>query len=726
MAPRAVLAFASGIVFAVGCGSDVVVELIYPSEGMRNAVTDVEAHVFEGESCERFSPYGAPFVDAPARGGVAAIDTRIGRREAELEAFVGLGGKTYTLVVDGYGPACKRDRREANGDTSCAEFDSAAGRVHRTHGCFELDGGSDAGRTINLPLLPTAAIGSTMRVSELGVQIFDESDPLPVTEGLVARQPFVVQLADENRENLDGAPVHWRVRDGAGFVQEAQPVLTGPGKYDTTNQSDVEANGLSFGTVHAGTGGSGAITVEAYAPGREGSPAVFHARALPSTAVELSSVRIDRAAIDLSDRLRIRPVLVTDVDQDGFADVIVASYDPGNCNPESSTHQIAVVFGGPDSGAASAPVVSARSEGLLYSMVYVESDLGDRRLVAFVSDPCASAREDTEHGRQTRVKRLAVEAWALGRDGITAAGRVTSETSSTAPNISRPIEKIGISSDAADLVAGDGFQEIAVSRCSYAEGANYPIDCQSPLQLHHDGEIAVMRPIFIDGRLSELRLLSVLTAAQTLGGDRGGGFGEVRFVDLDGNGLADITWTRPELVLGVCSANFPETGFELGNKNRIFQHPANFTFGYSLGAGNFTRSPGLDVVVSGGGRATGTVSGATLLENRGCEFVGAADVVVGAKVTTTDGVLVRVADINNDGLDDAIVLHRSLGEIHTYLGSGAIDLATGPVAELPDGDTAGFAVGFEGSGEDRKVLAVTYSPRDNRILIAKFYGRVLR
>lgn len=720
---RAALAIASSMFFAAGCGSDVVVELIYPSEGMRDAVTDVEAYVFEGESCERFSPHGAPFADAPARGGVPAIDRRTGRRDTALEAFLGLGARAYTVVVDGYGPGCKRDRREAGGETACAEFDTTARRVHRTHGCFELDGDSDAGRTINLPLLPTAAIGSTMRVSELGVQIFDAEDPLPVTEGLLARQPFVVQLADENRENLDGAPVHWRVTEGAGFIQEAQPALTAPGKYDTTNQSDVEANGLSFGTVHAGTGGSGAITVEAYAPGREGSPAVFHARALPATSVELSSVLIDRQTIDLSHPLRIRPVLVTDVDQDGLADVVLSSYDPGNCNPESSTHQIAVVFG----GAEDAPVVSARSEGLLYSMVYVESDAsGGRRLVAFVSDPCASAREDTEHGRQTRVKALAVEAWALGRDGITPAGRVTSETSSVAPHTARPIEKIGISADAADLVARDGAQEIAVSRCSYAEGANYPIDCQSPIQLHHDGEIAVMRPLFTDGRLSELRLLSVLTAAQTLGGDRGGGFGEVRFVDLDGNGLPDLTWTRPELVLGICSANFPETGYELGNKNRIFQHPANFTWGYSLGAGNFTRSPGLDIIVSGGGRATGRVSGATLLESTGCGFIGAADVVVGAKVSNPDGVLVRVADINNDGLDDAIVLLRSLGEIHTYLGSGAIDLATGPVADLQDGETAGFAVGFEGGGDDRKVLAVTYSPRDNRVMIAKFYGRVLR
>lgn len=726
----ATAAAAAAAVFA--CGSEVTVETRFETEAVRSSVTELEIYIFETGDCAPFDPHGAPFVDAATRANQPALFTQKVRRDEAVEAFPDLGPKTYALVIDGYGPSCKKVLHEG-GENSCTEFDNASTRIHRTHACITFDGATDKGRTLALTSIPTAPIGSQLNVEEIELEHWNSDKPLPVMEGFVARQPFVMQLVDENSELLNGALVHWRVSKGSGFMEEVQPVLSRPGKFDTSNQTDVAADGLSFGTLHAGAEAAGdnggRIVVEAYTPGFERSPAVFEAVALPraEVEVEVQDFRIDPGMIDLSTLTSIRPVLVRDVDQDGFLDVIISSYERGNCNTDRTHHRVAVLFGDA-SGGMGHPVISDSAEGLLYSMVYSKSDSGgEHRLIAFTADPCSDALEATPDGNQYRAKDIAVEAWALGRDGVANAGRLTNEISAVAPNPTLTIEKIAVSADAADLDPSDGVEEIAVSRCSYSETGGFPINCQASIQKHHDSEIAVLRPSFDNGTLTGVRVVARIDARDTMAGAKPGSFGEVRFVDLDGDQLPDISWTRPNLVLGICAQNFPETGYELGNPLRIFQHTANLAWGFSIGAGHFTDAPGLDVVVSGGARASGRVSGATLLESTGCSFSDtASDVVVGERVDNVDGVLVRVADLNGDGRDDAVVLHRSLGELHAYIGSGTLELAAGPIVELDAGGTAGFDLGVEGEGATRKIVAVTYAPRENRLLITKFHGRVLR
>jgi hypothetical protein len=355
------------------------------------------------------------------------------------------------------------------------------------------------------------------------------------------------------------------------------------------------------------------------------------------------------------------------------------------------------------------------------------NDTGRRLLIAFTADPCRETPENTPDGRNYRVKFLSIEAWDPTRESIALKGRIQSETVCTTETncTTRELEKIAVSADAADLNPEDGLDEIAVSRCSYTAFSRFPIDCYAGIQTHHDGEVTVLRPILTGDQLTGMRVLSTLTAAQTIGGAwQGGGFSEVRFTDLDGNQLPDLAWARPSLVLGVCSANHPDTGYELGDPNRIFQHSANLTFGYSIGVGNFTESPGRDVIVSGGLRAAGPVAGATLLESTGCDFNDDASDIIAGPRSSAESLLVRVASLNGDQWDDAVMLHRAQGVLYTFMGSGTLELARGPTIELGAPSAAALGLGIEGPAESPVVVAATYIARDNRVVIARI--RTLR
>lgn len=698
------------------CSTDVVIEMRYTSENLVAAVREVEIYVFETASCEPFDPVGAPNVDAATRGGATAVfakQTRPG--EEDLAEAPDLGGASYTVVIDGYGPACEETRR-SNGESACTRFNPDKPRVHRAHGCLTIDSASDGGRTIPLAMVQTAPLGSLVNVEEIGLVVYDDERPLPLVDGFAAREPLVVQLLDDSSETVDGAPVHWRVSKGSGFIDEPQPTLSRPGTYDTSNQTDVEGKGLAFGSVHAGVRASeeeeGELTVEAYIPGYENSPRLFKARAVPAVSAEVETVSLDPSQILLAKLDDIQPLLVEDFDQDGLADFAFASYDR-TCSMRTSTHRLGVLFGG-----TAQPVISAIGNGMIYSMAWVNDGGGGKRLLTFISDPCAEAFVDSA----TRVQNPAVEGWEVTRTELIAAGRLTSELTCDADNNCTPraLDKIAISTDVADLDPLDGLQEIAVSRCSFSVGRSRPVDCYAMIESNHDGEVAVLRPQFTDGRLTSIVAVSRLEAENTMSGaSEPGGFGEARFADLNADGLPDLTWARPTLALSLCSENFPQSGFELGNPQRIFQHPASLTGGYSIGVGDFTDRPGKDVIISGGFRASGPSSGATLIESSGCTFRDeAAEVLIGPR-STPASVLVRVANLNRDVRDDALVLHRAQGELHLYFGSGTIDLAAGPVIELGSRRVSSLAVGDEGGEDDPRVVAAAYSSEENKLLIIR-------
>jgi hypothetical protein len=705
------------LVLLTACASDVVIEARYTSEGLVAAVKEFEVSVFEGQGCERFDPRGAPSGDASTRSGISAIFTKQGRTgEEELAEVPELAGERYAVVIDGYGPACDETRRE-NGESICAEFNPDKPRVHRAHGCISISQEAASEGTLALAMVQTAPLGSFINVEEIGLVVYDEERPLPVMSGIAAREPFVVQLKDDQSESVNGARVHWRVSKGSGFLDETQPTLTRPGTYDTSNQTDVFAEGLAFGLVRAGIDASdengGVLEVEAYAPGYENSPQKFQARALPGAGVEIETIHLDPGELKLARLDDIQPFLVDDFDGDGLIDFVFTSYDQ-TCTARASSHRIAVIFGGGDR-----PIISAPAGGLVYSMAAVRDDSGGKSLLAFVSDPCSETFRDG----YTRVVDVAIEAWSLTRETISASGRVVAESTCDENNscTARALDKIAVSAHVGDLNPSDGFDDIAVSRCSFSAGSSRPVDCYAMLEQNHDGEIAVLRPQFVEGRLSQVIAISRLEAENTMSGaSEPGGFGEAVFADLNGDSLPDLTWARPTLALSLCSVNRPQAGYQLEDVERIFQHSASLTGGYSIGVGDFTDYPGKDVIISGGFRASGPSSGATLMETEGCAFREvASDVLIGPRASAVN-VLVRVANLNGDSRDDALVLHRAQGVLHVYLGSGTLDLGIGPVIEVGARGISSLAVGAEGEGADRRVVAATYSSDENRLVIVRF------
>jgi hypothetical protein len=79
-----------------------------------------------------------------------------------------------------------------------------------------------------------------------------------------------------------------------------------------------------------------------------------------------------------------------------------------------------------------------------------------------------------------------------------------------------------------------------------------------------------------------------------------------------------------------------------------------------------------------------------------------------------------VADLNQDGHDDLIVLERDTHVLYTYLGDGSGSLAKGPTILLPAALTGALAVATEKIGGQPTVVAVTMAPFENQVLVVRF------
>jgi hypothetical protein len=81
--------------------------------------------------------------------------------------------------------------------------------------------------------------------------------------------------------------------------------------------------------------------------------------------------------------------------------------------------------------------------------------------------------------------------------------------------------------------------------------------------------------------------------------------------------------------------------------------------------------------------------------------------------------IVRVADLNADGLDDVLVLHRETRLVESYFGSGTDLLARGPTITLPAGVNGELGLYVENAGEEQTAIAATTAPEENKVFVLK-------
>ena len=75
----------------------------------------------------------------------------------------------------------------------------------------------------------------------------------------------------------------------------------------------------------------------------------------------------------------------------------------------------------------------------------------------------------------------------------------------------------------------------------------------------------------------------------------------------------------------------------------------------------------------------------------------------------------RIADLNDDGLDDVINLQRTETALYTYLSNGLGDFAVGPRIELPVSRSSELAM----YRQDGQVHFAVIDPDENVLLIVK-------
>jgi hypothetical protein len=276
--------------------------------------------------------------------------------------------------------------------------------------------------------------------------------------------------------------------------------------------------------------------------------------------------------------------------------------------------------------------------------------------------------------------------------------------------------KTGIAIAAADL-DGDGLDELAITSC------NDPVfSCVAGYAQPSTSEIALY-----EHDLGGLRFEYVSSLPEET---FDGGFRRLSFVDLNQDGNLDLVSTNAAQVVGYCGDRRAiHYGFD--PMQRFSQ---NLTFGQSwaIASGSFAPGSLPTVVATGGLRQGGAIAGFALLP--GC--VSCASDVRGQKApcgvssTPTTVTLgpktysfyldIAVADLNQDGHDDILVLERDTHVLYTYLGDGSGSVAKGPSIPLPTALTGALAVATEKTTGQANVVAATMAPLENQVLIVRF------
>jgi hypothetical protein len=723
------------------CSRSSVVGVRFASDADRRAITEIRSFVFGPDAnamvvdCARLDPRGLGPGDAAKRSGLAPETSAKGPIKDTIADLAPLPNGTYTLVIEGFGPGCKRFTAAGMGSAQqCAEVSSQGDPVLRGYYCgvVKLD---DSTADTNADLLPIVPLGSVLQIPE-GAQkdAMGMSPTFPVIDGLDSRDRFFVQTIDATGVAKNGEPVRWTVTSGQGFFDDVQPATTEHDVVDELTQPD-GADGISGVRVHAGTTASsvmqGALTISAYAAGYDGSPVTFHAQALRGIEVSLSSFTLPLEIADLSGAdPEFEPIAVDDLDGDGLTDI--ATFGASSCPAQ---HQLVVLYGKSGGGFTVASSPPQSQEVTAMKTVRLVRD-APKKLLVFTRDGCNPTFEDRgPHLTMTTCRTTDPHTWVVATPKIElwpslstvpADGRIaspptvisTEDACNDAGCTTVPIGKAVIAADAQDI-DGDGVDELVMSRCSWVWKCNsfqdVQISCHGTLNDYTDSEAALYT---VDSNASGFSGFKLRATVPNLGHD--GGLREVRLADVNGDGSLDLLFATETEVAGVCgSKNQPNTGFGFGSAMMRFHVSATFAQVFSLVAGHFNADNLADAVASAGLRAASTVSGIKMLPGAGCNLDTGPPAVNIGPTTLARLVILRLADLNADGFDDVMVLHREQHQIQTYFGSGSDLLARGPTIDLPGSANGELDLHVENPGMTPTIVAATTAPRDNAVHVVR-------
>ena len=687
--------------------------LRYARPELRQLARDVRIFVFSDDgaqgppSCARLDPRGAPFGDAEARTGLEAA-FRIDGAPDRIPDLTGVPLGRHTLVVEAWSARCDDVGTNGAGGTFCRST-SGPSTVLRGYFCQPLSLSADRRLDIVADLTPLAELGSVFQLPESRdqdnpISRYDASNPQPIAETQVGRFPFRVQLIDDVGNDVDGTLVRWQVDEGnASFQGEStvesgqDPVLLGQGIAAATVRADLGAAATN----------DGRIAVSAYAPGYENAPFQFFAKAVPTVRLSTEQVNLPRSLVNLeATDPAVSPVVYADLDDNGRPDVVtVAGFQ---------VHQVVVLY---DTPGGFVPRVSTPQPRMARGLAVAQSGPSGPIIVISAARREALAMIDTPDGRTFPIEDPVIELW----DAFRSIGE--------APTVERgpivrtdmdgtPIQKTAISLDAGDI-DGDGYDEIVGTRCSYiVRGENRE---QTPVSLCYGGSVT-------DRTDSEIAVLSAVTNANDDVIDYRqravisyfglpGGFRTVRFIDLNGDGSLDIIANNAVQVLGRCGArNQPSTGFGFAVPEPGFIVDTGFSQNFGLAAGRFTDDRFADVVSTGAVRGNSSDAGFTMIPGADCQLPSRLPAIVSGPRTSAHLLDVKTADVNADGWDDVLLLHRSERQLQIFFGAGTDALARGPVLDLSTGPSAQFDIASVGTPSEPRVRAAIPLRRENAVL----------
>jgi hypothetical protein len=694
--PAPILALA--LLGAAACRPADQLEVRFITASQGQASTELRVFLFSAQggeaSCEALDPRGLGPGDAAARTGLTPAVTETFRADAGEVALPKVPDGPYTVVIEAWGPPCAEVRSGAD-EPICARLGTTGVSVLRGYYCnaFDLgrrrvDGAADLTSFADVGAVMTVPTGFPAEADR-----FPEDAPLLIADGLPGRARFMVQLLDGTADELDDVKVLFRVESGAGALVEPQPRLT-------ALDPDIQDQGLAASTLRAERFASGdaggAITVLAHAPGFEGSPMRFYAQALPSVDVSLERVLLPEAEVDLAGvDVSFMPLAVADLDGDGRQDVVTTT--------GYNDHRLVIHYGGA-STAHVGPVVPRGVRAL--AVARLQANLPS--VVVSVSQRDSTTLIDTPHGRTYQVEEPGLLIYGgVATRGV--GGALPAPTRVDALG-GAPIRKVAVTMTAADL-DGDGVDELAMARCSYLylenAGQTRVVRCFGRITDRTDSDVAL---------LSATATAGLALKATIAGSGLEGGFREVAFADLNGDSSLDLVFASNSEVHGACGKRFQGAiGFGFDGASP-FDTTITFGAGYAVATGDFDDVPGRDAVITGAVRAASTTAGFKAVGGQSCSAFdpGPPPYNAGSK-TPAQYLIVRAADLNGDGYDDLLFLHRNTRTLKLYLGGGRLQFAAGPVLELPTGFLSELAVGTEQGPQGPEVVAAMSAPAENAI-----------
>jgi hypothetical protein len=644
------------------CAPEWTVGLQYARGEFREVTTEIRWFAFDPAAnpeirCEALDPKGRRFGDAEQRTGWTAAHKAVGTLEDEIAVIRDLPARRWTIVAESWDrrPLAGRDRAVLNG-FACADVD--IGDRERAGVTLTLRP-PDVGPLWVMEVPETLATEPIARL--------DAAAPLLLTEGVTSDTPFLIRLLDRQAQSVAGMPVSFRVVSGGGRLSVDGRSFAS--ELTVTTGEDGAARAFLRAERSATRQDGGRITVEAYAAGFESSPTAFSALVVPAyeADVEVLDLPVD---VDLDDAsFVLRPILAADLDDDGLGDVVTASGD--------REHRLVFLWGTRDGGYTVER--SPPRPGAVFDLALARLDPGAPPvLVASVGRIGSTAEAGLELWRRD-AGRPAPDAWRVERI----------DDDRPAPFVT-----------ARDL-DGDGVDELALTRCGRLYDDCWDISFRSPTS-----EIAIRRRTS-DGRLETVKTLTAPPQR--------GGFRRVSFVDLDADGALDLVSTTAQWVQFYCGIRgAADFGFDQGDFQNI-----TLGQGWSIGVGQFDADSLPDVVSIGAFRAEAPRVGLRLTPGCiGCRAGlpcglddGPPAALLGIRGSGYEQDL-AVADLNGDGHDDVLNLHRVEARLHAYLGLGDGRFAPGPSIGLPVRSTAQLAVVVDAAG----VLALTTSPEDGRLV----------